>query len=87
MGVVKLTVSLARSWLDPFLTRDSLLATDLLESQFGHLRPHLCFQALLTRLGVCVSCPCCSFPLVLESSAQGPPGLCLAPLHTAVVKP
>lgn len=31
--------------------------------------------------------PLLFIPLVLESSAQGPPGLCLDPLHIAVAKP
>lgn len=73
--------------LGPCLTRDSLFAMDLLESQSCHLGPHLCFSGLLTRLGVCVSSPLLFIPLVLESSAQGPPGLCLDPLHIAVAKP
>lgn len=58
--------------LGPCLTRDSLFAMDLLESQSCHLGPHLCFSGLLTRLGVCVSSPCCSFPWCLRAVPRVP---------------
>lgn len=74
VGMVMLTV---------FLARNSLFAMDLLESQSCHSSLHFRPAHL--------ACSMCVFPLfialVLESSAQGPPGLFLNPLHTAVAKP